>query len=209
MYYQNYEDYMRSILGYPIQEQNLNINTYADYSNINNEYSTQLPRYSNEILELYPEIYKIINPMVCKVCDANTKPITKELVEKMTEEIYLNIESNPSEYVSEVVNVRINLPDQRINSDVRKQNKSNVAVLKNVKEKVEEQNNKRVEITNNNTNEIKENRQKQNNSILRDLIKILILNRLLGGIRPQIPRRPNYYFRPTFQRNPRINMFEN
>ena len=209
MYYQNYEDYMRSILGYPIQEQNLNINTYADYSNINNEYSTQLPRYSNEILELYPEIYKIINPMVCKVCDANTKPITKELVEKMTEEIYLNIESNPSEYVSEVVNVRINLPDQRINSDVRKQNKSNVAVLKNVKEKVEEQNNKRVEITNNNTNEIKENRQKQNNSILRDLIKILILNRLLCGIRPQIPRRPNYYFRPTFQRNPRINMFEN
>ena len=209
MYYQNYEDYMRSILGYPIQEQNLNINTYADYSNINNEYSTQLPRYSNEILELYPEIYKIINPMVCKICDANTKPITKALLEQMTEEIYLNIESNPSEYVSEVVNVRINLPDQSINSDIRKQNKSNVAILKNVKEKVEEQNNKRAEMARDNNVEIKENRKKQNNSILRDLIKILILNRLLGGVRPQRPRVPNYYFRPPFQRDPRINMFEN
>ena len=29
MYYQNYEDYMRTILGYPVERQN----TYSNYSN--------------------------------------------------------------------------------------------------------------------------------------------------------------------------------
>ena len=91
MYYQNYEDYIRNILGYPIK-QNLNINRefYSDTYN----YSNNIPKYSSEILNLYPEIYKIINPMVCKICEANSKPITEELLEQMTDEIYLNIEGD-------------------------------------------------------------------------------------------------------------------
>ena len=91
MYYQNYEDYIRSILGYPTQAQN----TYSNDLNMQYEYITQSPRYSSEILELYPEIYKIVNPMVCKICEANTKPITRELIDQMTEEVEnMQIENN-------------------------------------------------------------------------------------------------------------------
>ena len=47
--------------------------------------------------------------MVCKICEVNTKPITKELIEQMTDEIYLNIESETT-LEEDIVNVRVNLP---------------------------------------------------------------------------------------------------
>ena len=187
MYYQNYEDYMRSILGYPIQEQQLFQNTYNDYNNLEYEYLNKMPRYSEEILNLYPEIYKIVNPMVCKVCEANTKPITKELLEQMTEEIYLNIESDPSEYVSQVVNVKVNLPNQ----EEKRQNNINSPKVTTLKKENRVEEKTRTE-----------NRQMLRNNTLRDLIKILILNRLLGGnMRPPRPRPP----RPPFPMRPEIN----
>ena len=77
MYYQNYEDYIRSILGYPMQNNDYS-GTYDNCSNIRYEYLTAEPRYSDEILNLYPEIYKIINPMVCKICEANKKKKKRE-----------------------------------------------------------------------------------------------------------------------------------
>ena len=42
MYYQNYEDYMRSILVYPIQEQQLFQNTYNDYNNLEYDYCWEI-----------------------------------------------------------------------------------------------------------------------------------------------------------------------
>ena len=42
---------------------------------------------------LYPEIYRIVYPMICKICNGNTRPITEELVNEMTDNIYNNIES--------------------------------------------------------------------------------------------------------------------
>ena len=188
MYYQNYEDYMRSILGYPIQEQNSFSNTYGN-NNMEYEYMDTMPRYSKEILDLYPEIYKIVNPMVCKVCEANTKPITKELLEQMTEEIYLNIESDPSQYVSQVVNVKVNLPNQ----EEKRQNNINSPKVTTLKKENRVEEKTRIE-----------NRQILKNNTLRDLIKILILNRLLGGnMRPPRPRpRPP---RPPFPMRPEIN----
>ena len=186
MYYQNYEDYMRSILGYPIQEQNSFSNTYGN-NNMEYEYMDTMPRYSKEILDLYPEIYKIVNPMVCKVCEANTKPITKELLEQMTEEIYLNIESDPSQYVSQVVNVKVNLPNQ----EEKRQNNINSPKVTTLKKENRVEEKTRTE-----------NRQMLRNNTLRDLIKILILNRLLGGnMRPPRPRPP----RPPFSMRPEIN----
>ena len=85
MYYQNYEDYMRSILGYPTRQNYMD--TYESCNScIPTDYTIQTPRYSEEIMDLYPEIYKILNPMVCKICEANTKPIDRELIEKMKEQ---------------------------------------------------------------------------------------------------------------------------
>ena len=90
MYYPSYEDYMRNVFGY-------NMPTY------NEEYYSPMPLMSrqetpmsiqNEKPELYPEIYRIVYPMVRKVCEENPeRNITKELVEKMTNVVYTNIET--------------------------------------------------------------------------------------------------------------------
>lgn len=103
MYYSNYEDYMRMVLGYPPE----NSNTYSMYENncysmpINN--SNTMTNNIEEIESLYPEIYRTINPMVCQMCDNNTEPISKELVEQMTERIYTTVEGN----INTTININV------------------------------------------------------------------------------------------------------
>ena len=232
MYYQSYEDYIRSILGYPLQ-------TNSNYPNITYDYlddcefnSNTMPRYSNEILDMYPEIYKIINPMVCKICEANTKPITRELVEQMTDEIYLNIEGNTN-LEEDTVNVRVTVPSTNDNSRVSANSlNSSSSGKSNLTHSPSKQNRNASSESNSLTqsrtsetrprrserqeisitqaenqlrqleNEISvpQNRQFRRNTTLRDLIKILILNQLLGGRRP--PHRPGRPPRPPFPGGP-------
>ena len=210
MYYQNYEDYIRSILGYPMQNNINYTDTYNSNSNVVYEYLPSTPRYSNEILNLYPEIYKIINPMVCKICEANTKPITRELVEQMTDEIYLNIESDTT-LEDDIINVRVNLPTSKNeNRQISKNSQNaNINSTKRARENKQESNNKdRIDVSLNekDTAQNREDRQIiRRNNTLRDLIKILILNQLLGGGRPpHRPPRPNPP-RPPFPGGPRPN----
>lgn len=197
MYYQNYEDYIRNILGYPIK-QNLNINRefYSDTHN----YSNNIPKYSSEILNLYPEIYKIINPMVCKICEANSKPITEELLEQMTDEIYLNIEGDMN-ISDDIINVRVNIPK---NSEKNISSQNIIKETKNTYNRNMTQNNNPNILKQNTQNSDNENiinsekRQVRRNNTLRDLIKILILNQLLlNGLRPY-RQRPMYSFGTGF-----------
>ena len=194
MEYQNYEEYMRSVLGYAPQ----NPNIYESYDNTyyRNEYVNHFSE--EEANELYPEIYRLINHMVCKVCETNIQPITKDLIEKMTEEVYNAIEDTQS-----VVNVRIETP-----KEVRQNSNSNVGKVENRGER----STKRIEELKNTSvaNRVKENvesslsrgedriRRPQNSS-LRDLIKILILKQLIGGNnRPPVrPPRPPYPGMPS------------
>ena len=96
MNYPNYEDYMRSVLGY--QGGDIYTNTY----NPQNSYYYDIPMITNDYTMdenddfnmFYPEIYKLIYPMVCKICNQNmNREITKDLIDKMTDEIYLNFEA--------------------------------------------------------------------------------------------------------------------
>ena len=85
MNYENYEDYMRSVLGYMP-------NTY--YNETNQGY---IPSESEQNIEedtkLYPEIYKIVYPMVKKACsEIQNQDVTKELVDNITNIVYSNIE---------------------------------------------------------------------------------------------------------------------
>jgi len=156
MNYQDYEDYLRSVLGY--QGGNIYANTYG----ANNDYYNYTPNTNdNDIINnLYPEIYKLLNPMVCKMCRDNlNRRITKELLENMTEEIYLNFESDEN-------NVRSSQPLK--NGDVRNPNAKDQETRGNVR---------------------------QGNFLLKDLIKILILNEFgrpgfFGGRPPIIPPPP-------------------
>ena len=81
MYKDSYNDYIRSVLGYPTTN-----NMYMN--NLTDEYNMPYNSNNNEDLEeCYPEIYKIIYPMVCKVCNVNSsRELTKELLEQMTDE---------------------------------------------------------------------------------------------------------------------------
>ena len=217
MYYQSYEDYIRSILGYPTQNSVVNSNNTYKYLGEEYEYTANtMPKYSNDVLDLYPEIYKIVNPMVCKICEANTKPITKELVEQMTDEIYLNIEGNTN-LEEDTVNIRVTVPSEKENSQ-RSTNSSSPS--KNNAVQTQSKQNRTSSVENNsrltetrvkpenisskqkqqeNENLVPQSRQVRRNTTLRDLIKILILNQLLGNNRPQHrPPRP----RPPYQRGP-------
>ena len=69
MYYQNYEDYMRSVLGYPVKNQD----TYKTIASQEPNYSSMRRQDLNNLEEYYPEIYKEINPLVCKVCNDSRK----------------------------------------------------------------------------------------------------------------------------------------
>ena len=172
MYYQNYEDYIRSILGYPtVTTSNTQYGNH-NYHTYNYEYVSNKPTYNQNVLKLYPEIYKILNPMICKICESNTKPITEELLNQMTEEIYLNIESDSD----------INITDDRVNNKKENDSKTNNSKNNNMNSS-----NK----TNQETKKLESRNTKvPKNPILRDLIKILILNQLLyGNTRPK-----NYYY---------------
>ncbi len=157
---------MRMVLGYPSENSNTyqrcDNNCYSMPTNVNPTMTN-----TDEIESLYPEIYRRINPIVCQICDNNTNPITKELIDQMTEQIYTNVEGNINTTIN--VNVETNRKVENRNS----------------KEPVKA--------------EVKETRQRANNPLLKDLIRILILNRILGRHRPP---RPPFPGRQPFAGNP-------
>jgi len=112
MYYQDYEDYMRSVLGYPSNNMQ---DTYAN----NDYYRLSMSMQPVEEMEienedLYPEIYRIVNPMVCKACDeARGREITEDLANEITNNIYINIEGNEVNQTREVKNGDVPNPNAK------------------------------------------------------------------------------------------------
>lgn len=198
MYYQNYEDYMRQVLGYPINDSNIYENyNYMNQINYEDTYPFRDENYisnmsEDEVRECYPEIYNLVYPMVCKVCEANTQPITKELIEKMTDEVYFAIEDS-----STVVNIRVDTP--------KVEDKNNLSVSQQRKDRIQGREDSRIHRRDTSITSSQEKRDispkvkesRQFNSGLRDLIKILLLFRLFGN-RPGKPRPP----RPPFPGGP-------
>lgn len=156
MYNSNYEEYMRNMLGYSITPQN----TYQMPENI-----YEVPRnasYDNMDLEsLYPDIYKMIQPMVQKACVRFTGVINEEAINSITEEIY-----------------DVMVEDTRGSKEI---NKNSIDTRNN-----SSQNTRRVEET------------RQNNYLLRDLIRILIIKELLRRRPNRPPMRPGYPVGPNF-----------
>lgn len=84
----SYEDYMRNVLGYSAN--NCMEDTYRSnncYEMPNNNFQT-----NNELESLYPDIYRVVYPLVCNECNMNTMPITEECIEKMIDNVYKSIE---------------------------------------------------------------------------------------------------------------------
>ena len=121
-----YEEYMRSVLGYqPVNYDN----TYdMNYERFEMPDMTAMNNLQMQELEsCYPDIYRIIYPMVQKACNQNTRTITRELVDSMTDEVYFAVEdremlenrTNKEEQTIQTTEDRQIVRDQRLNDLIR------------------------------------------------------------------------------------------
>ena len=84
-----YEEYMRSVLGFDTQK------TYNMYSSDSIDQMNAMNNIQQQELEnCYPDIYRIVYPMVQKACMNNTRMVNKELIDELTDEIYFTVEDN-------------------------------------------------------------------------------------------------------------------
>lgn len=196
-----YEEYMQSFLNYPVNgyrntydqiaenypysysnQNRLDYHYHPNFNYVQNRNSMQM----SELENCYPEIYKVVYPMVKKVCLQNSRSVvSKEVVDSMVEEVYSNLETNDAVELNITVN-------NEVRNGISSENKENRGEERESKE---------------------EKRQIRRNTGLNDLIRILILRELLGrpgcigpncNQRPRPPRppRPNPgpWNRPPFPR---------
>lgn len=123
MNYQSYEDYMKSVLGYSPY-----VETESTYPEREDYYDNPNVQPSQDLTPFYPEIYKITYPMVCKICNTNSnRELTKELLEQMIDEIYINVE--PEDNTTQIRQ----LPPLK-NGDVRNPNAKEEQVVKETRQ---------------------------------------------------------------------------
>lgn len=156
MYNYSYDEYMNNLLGYNMNVRNnmyITPNMVEPYEDENA--ITYNQQENSELEECYPDIYKIVYPMICKACLYITEEITPELVERLTNEVYEKVEQDemPEETRSAEVKIRYN----------NIQNNRNMRYMP-----------RNVELENS-TEE-----KRQRNFLLNDLIRILIVRELLG-----------------------------
>lgn len=169
MYNNPYEEYMRNSLGYnqmPMMNMN-QMNPMTEMYEAEGNFTCN----QTSIDDMYPEIYRIIYPMICKACMAVNENVTEDLVSRITNEVYTNVEHMESagENRSSTTNISIQ-PSKSVKSDSLNRTTTNSSV----------------------SNVRQETRQK--NPLLNDLIRILVLRELIGN--PGRPQRPP--FRPPF-----------
>lgn len=184
MYNETYDNYIRSILGYPARNQfeqyNQEMPEYQSYQEYRNPtFNTNINISGNnvELENSYPEIYKIVYPMVTKKCEnVRSETFSKSDIENMTDEIYYALEEKQEKRIN------INLTNNM--SSTKAQNSSAVSTSAKVENKRPD-----VKIS---QKAIENSEKRQINSGLRDLIQILLIRELLNRQRPPFrPPMPN------------------
>ena len=165
MYQETYEDYIRSILGYPTAQNTYQMQPITNYRNNETDKSIEA---------CYPEIYKVVYPMVNKACMTNLRPVTPELIDELTDEIYSSIETD-----NNGINININLSNEvQSQNSGNRTNTGNSIQTATAKKQVE---NRSVQAENREENK-REDRQFRNRG-LQDLIRILLIRELLRKTR--------------------------
>ncbi len=94
----SYKEYMENLLGYNMLDKRNNQviqNVSLELEPYENE-NAYIDNNNNEIDEYYPEIYKIIYPVVCQKTLYVNANITEDVVERITDEVYNIIEKDES-----------------------------------------------------------------------------------------------------------------
>ena len=160
MYYPSYEEYMRSVLGYPTMGSASNFCS-CDQPSSFNPYATMQANTTYENAEVnleqfYPKLYFTIMPSVNRVCNGcNPNQLSQARLDEMVDSIYRDVCSN------EEILLQFNL-------------------------KVESRANEKTSTKTESRSEVSTSRQRSSNA-LRDLIRILILQQLLQNRPPRPP----------------------
>lgn len=170
MYNNVYQEYINDIIGSMPQNQSsyeIDIYRNSNYFQNNNTTNVELERF-------YPDLYKLLYPMVRTACMRNTKPITEETINEMVKDIYSNFHSD------DAIVLNINLTnDVRSNSKTKEASK-----VSNAKSTY------KVSAETRNTEQSEERNLRPNNYVLNDLIRILVIRELLGRPENVFPIRP-------------------
>lgn len=198
MEFQNYDDYMRSALGFsamcsPIGMQGnfpMGVNGYCSnmncpnncmvpFNNMNMASNQMWQTQSNDLEKMYPDCYRVIYPMVVSACRNVAMPITEETLDRMTDDIYDRAVTDNR--ISVNITVEIDNRDSKSDSEDRK----------NTNSKFDSENRQNSSSKFDNENRQMFNRppirRPHRNRFLRDLIRILLLRELIGG-----GRRPRF-----------------
>ncbi|MBQ2938275.1 MAG: hypothetical protein IJE05_05315 [Clostridia bacterium] len=108
MYNESYDNYMRGILGYTNLDDEYRNNAFYNMPN-QDMYSS-----SDDLERMYPEVYRVVYPMVCSACDRIQFPnttISEDMVTRMTDDIYDRVESDGR------INIEVN-----VTTEVRESN---------------------------------------------------------------------------------------
>lgn len=100
--------------------QNYMNNFYSPYHNTYEPMSKNI----KEIENMYPEIYKIVYPVIQKTCNVNNRPISENVLDELTDNIYNIIETNNAtnsgETVSNIIEEKKSTQDN--NREISKNN---------------------------------------------------------------------------------------
>ncbi len=170
--YQYGEGLDPNMFGYGYFGQNMN------YRNMNTQNMNMMQ--ANELENCYPEIYKVVYPMVKKVCMKCRGIANPKMIDDMVNEVYNNIETNDG--------IELNIT---VNNEVRKapNTENRTSTVENRTSTVENRG------TSTETRDSTSENRAQRNNGLNDLIRILILRELLG--------RPGNCFGPNCNPGPR------
>ena len=139
MYNETYDDYIRSILGYPVRNQFDQFNQgqqeyqgYQEYRNPTFNSNINISGNNVELENSYPEIYKIVYPMITKKCEnVRESNITKDDIENMTDEIYYALESRNETQIN--INLRNDVNGlKKVNTSSTLASKNNISTINNI-----------------------------------------------------------------------------
>lgn len=115
MHYSNYDDYMNTILGY--SNFNANVN-YTNRSMSTTPCQDMCSHYDN-LERLYPEVYKVIYPIIFSVCSHVNLPITEEMLQSMTDNVYDQVEKDGRINIEVYVNMKSTENDTSVSETTR------------------------------------------------------------------------------------------